>query len=70
MVVTNHLTPCLAAIGEPPICTGVSVLCAIRDALNSVRQELGLRGWWQLDGPATVEHIRQHSGVNKQHFVF
>ena len=44
----NWMTLVFAAIGEPPICLGVSVLSAIRDAINSCREDSGIQGWWQL----------------------
>ena len=42
------MTLWFTAIGEPPICLGVSALTAIRDAINSCRDDLGIQGWWQL----------------------
>ena len=48
----------------------ISVLFAIRSALDSARKEAGLSGWWQLNAPATVEKIQQHAAVRQEHFIF
>jgi len=58
------------ATGEPALLMSISVLFAIWDALNSSRKESGLTGWWQLNGPATVEHIHQHAGISPEEFIF
>lgn len=58
------------ATGEPALLLGISVLFAIWDALNSSRVDAGQSGWWQLNGPATVEHIHQHAGVTPDQFIF
>jgi len=58
------------ATGEPALLMSISVLFAIWDALNSSRKDSGLSGWWQLNGPATVEHIHQHTGISPEEFVF
>ena len=69
--------------------TSISVLFAIKNALNSSRNDAGQTGWWQLsndhishcyfilhlqyhclDGPATVEHIQQHTAVSVDQFTF
>ena len=48
----------------------ISVLFAVRNALNSAREDAGLSGWWQLNAPATVENIHQHAAVKKDQFIF
>jgi len=58
------------ATGEPALLLGISVLFAIWDALNEYKKDAGQSGWWQLNGPATVEHIHQHAGVNPEQFIF
>jgi len=58
------------ATGEPALLLGISVLFAIWDALNEYKKDGGQRGWWQLNGPATVEHIHQHAGVTPDQFIF
>jgi len=58
------------ATGEPALLMSVSVLFAIKDALSSSRALAGLKGWWKLEGPATVEKIHQNAGVNPDQFVF
>ena len=45
-------------IGEPPITLAVSVVCAIRQAVNSYREDHGTHGGWTLDIPLTSERIR------------
>lgn len=59
------------ATGEPALLLAISVLFAIRAALDSSRQDNGLgTAWWKLDGPATVEKIHQHAGINPLNFTF
>jgi len=58
------------ATGEPALLMSISVLFAIRDALDSSRADSGITGWWQLNGPATVEHIHQHAGISPDEFIF
>jgi len=58
------------ATGEPAMLLSISVLFAIRDALNSARKDAGQSGWWQLNGPATVEHIQLHTGITMDQFIF
>ena len=36
------------ATGEPAILMSISILFALRNALDSARQDAGLSGWWQL----------------------
>ena len=36
------------ATGEPGLLMAISVLFALRNALESARQDAGLSGWWQL----------------------
>ncbi|RDD44883.1 Xanthine dehydrogenase/oxidase [Trichoplax sp. H2] len=45
-------------IGEPPLFLGSSVFFAIKDAINSARQEVGLGLIYRLDSPGTCERIR------------
>ncbi|XP_021929641.1 indole-3-acetaldehyde oxidase-like [Zootermopsis nevadensis] len=46
------------ATGEPPLCMSCSVLFALRYALDSARIEAGKPDeWYQMNLPATVEHI-------------
>jgi len=58
------------ATGEPSLLMSIGVLFAIRDALNSSRSDAGLSGWWQLNGPATVEQVNLHAGVTTDQFTF
>jgi len=46
------------AIGEPPLILAMSVFFALRDAILSARQEVGIQGHFRLDSPATAERIR------------
>ena len=45
-------------IGEPPLTLAVSVVCAIRQAIKSYREDHGTPGGWTLDIPLTSERIR------------
>merc|ERR1712172_397090 len=56
--------------GEPALLMGISVLFSIWDALNSSRKDSRQSGWWQLNGPATVEHTHQNAGTTPDQFVF
>merc|ERR1711962_1767715 len=58
------------ATGEPALLMGISVLFSIWDALNSSRKDSGQSGWWQLNGPATVEHTHQNAGTTPDQFIF
>merc|ERR1712080_328907 len=58
------------ATGEPSMLMSCSVLHAIRSALNSARMDQGVTGWWQFDGPATIEAIHQNAEINPDNFVF
>ena len=40
--------PCILATGEPPLHLAVSVVLAVRRALQASRLETGLNGWWRL----------------------
>ena len=48
----------------------IGVFFAIREAINSAREDSGLTGWWQLNAPATVENIQQHAGLRSELFIF
>ena len=56
--------------GEPAVLMAISVLFAIRDALDSSRRDGGQTAWWPFNGPATVEHTHQHGGVQPDQFIF
>merc|ERR1719206_924219 len=58
------------ATGEPALLLGISVLFAIWDALNEYKKDSGQSGWWQLNGPATVEHTHQNAGTTPDQFIF
>lgn len=59
------------ATGEPALLLSISVLFAIRNALNESRKQNDLpQGWWKFDAPATVEKIHQHSGIKPSNFTF
>ena len=45
-------------IGEPAITLAVSVVCAIRQAINSYRSDHGSQDDWPLEIPLTSERIR------------
>ncbi|KOC64413.1 Aldehyde oxidase 2 [Habropoda laboriosa] len=59
------------ATGEPPLCMGYVILIAIRNALNSAREDAGDKNpWFKLDGPVTNERILLNSLTNKEQMVF
>ena len=46
-------------VGEPPLTLATAVVCAIRGAVTSYRQDQGVEaGDWRLDIPLTSERIR------------
>ncbi|KZC06074.1 Xanthine dehydrogenase [Dufourea novaeangliae] len=46
------------AVGEPPLFLASSVFFAIREAIKSAREEVGLNGYFRFDSPATAARIR------------
>jgi xanthine dehydrogenase/oxidase len=46
------------AVGEPPFFLGTSVFWALKDAVYAAREEVGKRGFFHLDSPATPERLR------------
>ncbi|XP_076238841.1 xanthine dehydrogenase rosy isoform X2 [Calliopsis andreniformis] len=46
------------AVGEPPLFLASSVFFAIREAIKSAREEVGLSGYFRFDSPATAACIR------------
>ena len=71
LIFSSMLMFCLlSATGEPGMLMSIGVLFAIRDAVNSAREDSGLTGWWQLNAPATVEAIQQHAGLRPELFIF
>ncbi|WAR06105.1 XDH1-like protein [Mya arenaria] len=53
-------------IGEPPFLLSLSVLMAIKDAVQSARSQVGLTGHFQLNCPATVQKIQAMCGNQLQ----
>ncbi len=41
-------TLCLTATGEPPLCMSVSVLFALRSAVDAARSDAGNPGWYRM----------------------
>lgn len=48
----------MQAVGEPPLFLASSVFFAVEDAIKSARAEIGLKGIFELNSPATAERIR------------
>ncbi|XP_071785351.1 xanthine dehydrogenase/oxidase-like [Asterias amurensis] len=46
------------AVGEPPLMLAASVFFAIKDAIQSAREDAGITGVFRLDSPTTAERIR------------
>jgi len=58
------------ATGEPPLCLGVTVLFALRDAIDSARKDAGVSGdFYQMDGPTTPEDIVKLCMTSKNQFI-
>ncbi|CAL8082604.1 unnamed protein product [Orchesella dallaii] len=45
------------ATAEPPLCSSVCVLFALKNAIFAARKEAGNADWFRLDGPVTPEDI-------------
>jgi len=58
------------ATGEPPLCMSVSVLFALRHALDAARTEAGHPGWYEMYGPATVEKLQQMTLTSAEFFTY
>ncbi|XP_062502119.1 xanthine dehydrogenase/oxidase-like [Corticium candelabrum] len=55
--------------GEPPLCMSCSVLFAIKHAVESAREEIGVTDYFTLDGPATVDAIQVACRVHHRQFT-
>ncbi|CAL8110870.1 unnamed protein product [Orchesella dallaii] len=55
--------------GESPFNMSVSVLFALRNAIDSVRREIGNYSWYQMDGPVTREVVRRLCLTSSEQFV-
>ncbi|CAH0726811.1 unnamed protein product, partial [Brenthis ino] len=60
------------ACSEPPICMGVVVPLAMREAIVSARRDTGIptNQWFQIDGPYTVEKICLACETNLEDYKF
>jgi len=58
------------ATGEPPICMSISVLFALRNAIDAARKDAGQPEWYQLDGPGTIDKLLKLSSTKTEHFTF
>jgi len=48
----------MQAVGEPPLFMAAAVFFAIKEAITSARKEVGVKGFFRLDSPATAARIR------------
>ncbi|XP_053408870.1 xanthine dehydrogenase/oxidase-like isoform X2 [Mercenaria mercenaria] len=60
----NYVTTAYSSkgVGEPPLLLSMSVISAIKHAVQEARAQVGVHGYFQLDSPATVERIREACG--------
>ncbi|CAL8082189.1 unnamed protein product [Orchesella dallaii] len=56
------------ATGEPPLVMSCCILFAIRNAIQSARNDAGNTEWFQMDGPVTPEDIFKMSLATKEQF--
>ncbi|XP_021947093.1 xanthine dehydrogenase/oxidase [Folsomia candida] len=56
------------ATGEPPLCLSVSVIWALKNAIDSARKDAGNTDWYQINGPLTPEDIQRLSLTDKKQF--
>ena len=45
-------------VGEPPLVLAATAYFAIKRAVLSAREDAGVKGWFRMDAPATVQRIR------------
>ncbi|XP_035713400.1 xanthine dehydrogenase/oxidase isoform X1 [Folsomia candida] len=57
------------ATGEAPLTMSVSVLFALRYALNSARMDAGSTEWYQMDAPVTPEELQAFALTSKDNFI-
>ncbi|XP_019627736.1 PREDICTED: xanthine dehydrogenase/oxidase-like [Branchiostoma belcheri] len=58
------------AVGEPPLLMSCSALFALKQAIQTARQDSGIGDdFFSLDGPATVEACHQHCLVDSSSFT-
>jgi xanthine dehydrogenase molybdopterin-binding subunit B len=59
------------AVGEQSLNMGVSVIFALRRAIDAVRKDLGISSmtWYNLGGPATPEVLQTTTGVTAANFI-
>jgi len=58
------------ATGEPPICMSISVLFALRYAIDAARKDAGQSSWFQLNGPGTIDKLLKMSSTRAEHLTF
>lgn len=58
------------ATGEPPLCMSVSVLFALRNAVDAARSDAGNSDWYQMDGPATIDKLHKMMLTNAAQYLF
>ncbi len=59
----------ISATGEPPQCSAVAVLFALKNAIYSARVDAGHSEFFQLDGPVTVEDVLTHCLTSPDQFM-
>jgi xanthine dehydrogenase/oxidase len=57
------------ATGEPPLCMSVGILFALRNAIDSARQDAGNNDYYQMDGPVTPEDVLKLTLSTKDKFT-
>ncbi|XP_060598947.1 xanthine dehydrogenase/oxidase-like [Ruditapes philippinarum] len=66
----NYVTSAYSSkgVGEPPLLLAMSVISALKDAVQDARAQIGIHGYFELDSPATVEKIQTACGnqINKK----
>ena len=51
-------------VGEPPLVLAVTVFLAVKRAVLASREQRGLKGWFRLDAPATVQRVREAADID------
>ncbi|MEW6159834.1 MAG: molybdopterin cofactor-binding domain-containing protein [Verrucomicrobiota bacterium] len=54
------------AVGEPPLVLAATVFFAVKRAILAARQDRGLKDWFELKSPATVERVRMACAVEAE----
>jgi len=47
----------------------ISVLFALRNAIDAARKDAGQSSWYQMDGPGTIDKLLKMSSTKTEHLT-